>query len=441
MMNSCSLYRSYLILNITCVLLGGGLIYGSGFGLWTWPVILYGAFVLLLMCLSVYFVRKSISVLSCYQQTISKLSEGDFESRIVGINEKGLLGAFAEKLNSLADIVDAFVREACNSMEAVSEARYYRKVIETGMPGLFRRSALAINAVTKGTEMRLDKFRSNADLFEEKVRGIVENVMLSSKDLQQAAEGMLQTAEITNQESESAANSANQTARGVSVVSTAVGGLSASITEIDQRVTTSVEMAERAQEQASKADELVRGLDQAGRNIGDIIRLITDIAEQTNLLALNATIEAARAGEAGKGFAVVANEVKGLAAQTAKATEEISEQVASIQTATENAVSAIGLIGSTIAEINKMSVDIKTSVNEQMIATQEIAQNANSSSENVILVSGNIDKVGTATIATRAASSQVLSAANGLNSQSTSLHAEVEKFLTNVWNNSNVTTN
>jgi len=191
--------------------------------------------------------------------------------------------------------------------------------------------------------------------------------------------------------------------------------LSSSINEISQQVSRSAAISAEAVTEAQRSEEQIQGLAQAADKIGEVVNLINDIAGQTNLLALNATIEAARAGEAGKGFAVVASEVKNLASQTAKATDEISGQVGSIQGATRDAVAAISGISKIINEINEISTAISSAVEEQGAATQEVATN--------------ITGVTSAASETGQSASQVLEAANELSKQSETLGVEADSFL------------
>jgi len=176
----------------------------------------------------------------------------------------------------------------------------------------------------------------------------------------------------------------------------------------------------------------VQGLSAAAQKIGDVVKLISDIASQTNLLALNATIEAARAGEAGRGFAVVANEVKSLASQTAKATDEISAQVGAMQGATTEAVAAIEGIGRTIGAINEIASAISTAVEQQGEATREIARNVQEAAQGTGQVSSNIASVNQAAEKTGSAAGQVLSSAEQLSGQATKLRADVDRFLANI---------
>ena len=180
------------------------------------------------------------------------------------------------------------------------------------------------------------------------------------------------------------------------------------------------------------ANEKVSGLADAVGKVGQVVTLITDIAEQTNLLALNATIEAARAGDAGKGFAVVASEVKNLASQTAKATEEISQQIAGIQQATNSSVGAIGNIGATIDEINTISATIAAAIEEQGVATQEISRSVHEASAGTDQVTQNIANVRKSSEETGQSADQVKTAANGLSELAATLQSQVERFLAGV---------
>jgi methyl-accepting chemotaxis protein len=218
----------------------------------------------------------------------------------------------------------------------------------------------------------------------------------------------------------------------VQAVASATEELSSSVSEIGRQVQESSNIASQAVRQAQQTDARINELSQAAGRIGDVVKLITAIAEQTNLLALNATIEAARAGEAGRGFAVVASEVKQLASQTAKATEEISAQIASMQTATQDSVGAIKEIGGTIGRISEIAGAIAAAVQEQGAATGEIARNVGEAAKGTAEVASNITAVNRGAGETGSASAQVLISAQSLSAESDHLKAEVEKFLSTV---------
>ena len=271
-----------------------------------------------------------------------------------------------------------------------------------------------------------------ADNFESKVKGIVDTVSAAAGQMQTTARGMSDTADDTNTKSAAVSASSDEAATSVRTVAAATEELSASIAEIGVQVTQSARIASGAAEQAQQTNDLVGGLVTAAGKIGEVVSLIQDIAEQTNLLALNATIEAARAGEAGKGFAVVASEVKTLANQTAKATEEIGEQVSGIQGATTTAASAIKDIAAVVDQMNEITTAIASAIEEQSAATSEISKNVEQASNGTEGVSQNIGSVTRAAAETGASANEVLTAATALADQSDILSREVDSFIKNV---------
>jgi len=228
------------------------------------------------------------------------------------------------------------------------------------------------------------------------------------------------------------ASAAEQTSANVQTVSAGTEELSSSIAEIGRQVVTSAQIARKAVEEAGATDATVQGLADNASRISVVVDLIQVIASQTNLLALNATIEAARAGEAGRGFAVVASEVKNLANQTAKATDEIRAQIASMQQVTTSAVGAIRNIGQTIGEINDVTTAIAAAVEEQGAATREIARNVQHAAGGTAEVSNNIVGVSTASAEAGSAAGEVLSASSALRREADVLRAEIDAFLSNI---------
>ncbi|MBE0530694.1 MAG: cache domain-containing protein [Rhodospirillales bacterium] len=268
--------------------------------------------------------------------------------------------------------------------------------------------------------------------FEASVGQVVNQVSAAATQMQSSSEAMSATAEETTRQASAVAAASEQASANVQTVASAAEELSGSIAEISRQVTQASQIASAAVTEAERTNVKVQGLAQAANKIGEVVALITDIAEQTNLLALNATIEAARAGDAGKGFAVVASEVKNLANQTAKATDEIGAQISSIQAATQEAVSAIDSITKTISKINEVNSGVASAVEEQGAATQEIARNVEQAAAGTQEVSSNIGGVSQAANDTGAAATQIQSAAAGLSRQSETLRIEVDKFLANV---------
>ena len=271
-----------------------------------------------------------------------------------------------------------------------------------------------------------------ADEFEAAVGEIVQTVSSASTELEASATTLTKTAETTQQLSTTVAAASEEASANVQSVASATEEMGASVGEIGRQVQESSRISNEAVDQARKTDDRINKLSQAANRIGDVTKLITTIAEQTNLLALNATIEAARAGAAGKGFAVVAQEVKALAAQTAKATSEISGQIAEMQSATQDSVAAIKEIGGTIGRISEIATTIASAVEEQVAATQEITRNVQQAAAGTTQVASNITDVNRGAAETGSASAQVLSSAQSLANESNRLKLEMGKFLESV---------
>jgi len=282
------------------------------------------------------------------------------------------------------------------------------------------------------TEQRLARSRLVEQLvaeFDASISEVIRTVTQSSGTLEVTARSMSATADGTNSRVTMVSAAAEEASANVQTVAAAAEQLSGSINEIGRQVAESASFADQATRQADATDSQLAGLSEAAARIGDVVQLINDIASQTNLLALNATIEAARAGDAGKGFAVVAGEVKTLANQTARATEEISAKVVEMQAATAHSVEAVKAIGKTISRIAEISTGIAAAVDEQNAATGEIARNVHQAAEGTAEVSSSIVEVARGAAEVGGASSEVLGAAGALTRNAETLRSQVDGFL------------
>ncbi len=273
------------------------------------------------------------------------------------------------------------------------------------------------------------RLNGHADSFERDIAGLMAVVSSAVDDLQATARALAASAGRASAETTGVVAAAEQASTNVETVAAATEELSASIQEISRQVQQSAEIAVSAVAEARRTDVLVQGLAEAANKIGDVVRLINDIASQTNLLALNATIEAARAGDAGKGFAVVAGEVKSLANQTARATDEISAQITAVQSATKQAVGAIQGIGATIGRIDEIAATIAAAVEEQGAATHEIARNVQQAAQGTAAVTAGIASVTASVAETGQASQHLLGASQGLSRQSETLSVQMSQFV------------
>jgi methyl-accepting chemotaxis protein len=271
-----------------------------------------------------------------------------------------------------------------------------------------------------------------ADGFDSAIGKIIQTVSTASSELESSAGQLSKTAEVTQVLSATVASASEQSSANAQSAAAAAEEMASSVSEISRQVQDSHKISREAVSQVEQTNARIADLAQSASRIGEVVKMISAVAEQTNLLALNATIEAARAGEAGRGFAVVASEVKALAAQTAKATEEISEQIGQMQSATNQSVSAIQEIGGTIGRIAEISQAIAAAVEEQGATTQEISRNVQQAAQGATQVAGSITDVNRGATDTGTASTHVHGLARSLLGQSNHLKGEVEKFLSTV---------
>ncbi|MGX4773908.1 methyl-accepting chemotaxis protein [Bradyrhizobium guangdongense] len=352
------------------------------------------------------FIGRSVSQpLALMRAAMIELAKGNFAIVLPGLGRPDEIGEIAQAVETFKINAEQKARE-----EAEEKIRQDRLAAE---------------------RRRADMIRM-ADDFEGAIGEIVETVSSAATELEASATSLTSTAGRSTELATLVEAASEEAATNVQSVASAAEELTASVNEISRQVQASARIAGEAVSQAGQTNDRVGELSRAAARIGDVVELINAIAGQTNLLALNATIEAARAGEAGRGFAVVASEVKALAEQTAKATGEIGQQIASIQGATNESVGAIRTIGGTIERLSEISSTIASAVEQQGAATSEISRNVQSAAAGTTQVSANISNVRQGAVETGSASTQVLSAAKSLSGDSNRLKFEVGKFLETV---------
>jgi methyl-accepting chemotaxis protein len=364
-----------------------------------------GAAVLIGLLIAFFIARGIIGPLSGLTSAMKELAGGNFGVVLPGLDRK-------DEVGDMAQAVETFKVKAEEKARDEAEAKV--------------KQDLAAAKQRKADMIKL------ADDFESAVGEIVDTVSSASTELEASANTLTSTAERAQELTTMVAAASEEASTNVQSVASATEEMTSSVNEISRQVQDSARMAGEAVDQARKTNDRVSELSKAAARIGDVVELINTIAGQTNLLALNATIEAARAGEAGRGFAVVASEVKALAEQTAKATGEIGQQISGIQAATQESVNAIKEISGTIEKLSEISSTIAAAVEEQGAATQEISRNVQQAAQGTQQVSANITDVQRGASETGSASSQVLSAAKSLSSDSNRLKLEVGKFLNTV---------
>ena len=369
---------------------------------WTIGVALAGLIVA--VCVGLWVASKGIAVpIQELSSVMERFARNDLDADVPGCQRGDELGAMART-------VQVFKQNACERRKM--EAREREEIA--------------------AREKRATHIAGLTQSFDSKAAALLGVINQAAGQLKNTAQAMSATAEQTTHQAGTVSSAADEASANVQTVATAAEELTSSIQEISRQVDQSATVARAAAEEAEATNQTMQGLAESSARIGEVVSLINDIASQTNLLALNATIEAARAGDAGKGFAVVAGEVKTLANQTAKATEEISQQIGAVQSATGQAVQAIGAIVKRIDEMNMIATAISSAVEEQSAATGEIARNIQAAAHGTEMVSANIGGVSQAAQETRSASTQVLGASESLITQSGQLESEVSKFLSDV---------
>ncbi|MDP4003060.1 methyl-accepting chemotaxis protein [Methylobacterium sp. NEAU K] len=369
--------------------------------------------ILLLVCLGLAAIAVAYGIFTIYTkvarpitgmtETMTRLASGELDVQVLGVDRRDEIGAMARAVHVFREALVA-KRAADAAAAAENDAKIRR--------------AAALDAATRA--------------FQAQVSRTTNSLSAAATEMEATAQTMSRSADKSASQSLAVSSAAEQTSANVQTVAAASEELAASIGEINTQVARSSDMAERAANDANETNVIVMGLAEGAHRIGDVVGLISGIAAQTNLLALNATIEAARAGEAGRGFAVVAVEVKTLAEQTAKATETISQQIATIQSETDRAVDAIQAIAATIMELRTIAVGVAASMEEQGAVTHEIVRNVSDAARGTQAVTVTIGAVRQVTEETGASAAHVLTAAAELSRQSEQLSAEVATFLATV---------
>ncbi|HEY1720251.1 MAG TPA: cache domain-containing protein [Magnetospirillaceae bacterium] len=364
-----------------------------------------GLVILLIASAIAYLLSRTISKpITALADVTTQLGTGDYAIAIPAIGRADEVGKLARAIQILRDQA-----QAAESLRAQHET-----------------------AKTEMERQRRDSLLALADNFEGSIKGVVESIVSAVGENDNAARSMTHVSEEAAVDVNDVADAANEVTSSIETVAAATEQLTASITEISHQIQLSSKVSSQAVASAGETDKLVQGLSAAVARINDVANLINDIAAKTNLLALNATIEAARAGDVGKGFAVVANEVKQLATQTAKATGEITDQIESVNKATEAAVSAIREIGGVIGSIDTAVSTIAAAVEEQSAATKEISRNATQAADGAQRVSGTVTRLKDVTKQVRDGATVVSRSSSSLNRQSSDLRHEMVQFLATV---------
>jgi methyl-accepting chemotaxis protein len=353
---------------------------------------------------------------------------GEFEARAKDYAEHGEIRELMTAMNHMIDRTDAFLREAAASMTAIQNNHYYRRIQPGGLNGSYLRNAGIMNDVIETIMGRVGAFRQSTDSFENQIGEIAESLLASAGRMTGTAGDMETSATQNASVVTEIAEAAGQTSDRVNAAASAADDLAQATAEISGQIERSIDIARAAVDQVTQGQEKANSLRTSAEAIGEIISLISSIADQTNLLALNATIEAARAGEMGKGFAIVAAEVKDLATQTAKATQEITSSLEEVDSASRETAQSFDTISKTISEIEAITDMISAVSSKQAEATRAIHENVAQTVKCTERVSGIVDGVSENAKVAQAASKTVLQSAETMNDNAGQLTEAVAAF-------------
>lgn len=360
------------------------------------------------------------------RDVISAAADGDLDVRIVGIADQGPLADLAWGVNRLLDITEAYCKESFAAVEHANQRKYYRKIAVTGLRGSFVTFAETVNNALELMAKRDQDFITFAD---DNIRATVADVTAAAGSLKDNADRMRHVSEAAAEQANIVSDGVGDMSENAQTVASAVEEMSAAIQEISTQVNRTAGLSQDAVVVAGDTREQIATLSEAADKIGSVVELIQDIASKTRMLAFNATIEAQRAGPAGKGFAVVAEEVKHLAAATARATADITHQVGAVHNASRGVSSAMDQITTTIGEVENAATVVASSIEEQSAVTREIAQNVGDVAEKTVQIRTAVELVESETQTANTAALEVTQSSEKLSQGATDLSERTDSFI------------